>query len=119
MQVNRICRKGEAKIMSKVNCWEFKKCERLPGGRLVGELGVCPATTYEMLNNIHGGKNAGRACWVVAGTFCGGAVQGTEAQKQHNCWKCDFFQRVRKEEDSSPVGFSATLLGMKMVLAKT
>jgi hypothetical protein len=56
---------------------------------------------------------------VVAGTFCGGAVQGTEAQKQHNCWRCDFFQLVKKEETSSPLGFSATMLGMKSILRKS
>ena len=105
--------------MSKMNCWEFKKCERQPGGRLSGEMGICPASINETLNGIHDGKNAGRGCWVVAGTFCGGAVQGTEAQKQHNCWKCDFFQLVKKEETLSPNGFSASLLGMKSVLKKT
>ncbi len=105
--------------MAKINCWEFKRCERQPGGRLVGELGVCPAAMYEQLDRIHGGRNAGRACWVVAGTFCGGAVQGTEAQKQHNCWKCDFFQAVKLEETPSPVGFSASLLGMKKVLERS
>lgn len=104
--------------MPKPNCWEFKKCERQPGGRLAGELGVCPASTYEKLNGMHYGKNAGRACWAVAGTFCGGTVQGTEAQKQHNCWKCDFFQSVRKEEEKAPRGFSATMLGMTRVLEK-
>ena len=105
--------------MSLANCWEFKKCERQPGGRLTGELGVCPAATHETLGGVHGGKNAGRACWVVAGTFCGGAVQGSEAQKQHNCWKCDFFQLVKNEEAPSPNGFSTTLLGMKKVLEKS
>lgn len=104
--------------MSKVNCWEFKKCERQPGGKLIGELGICPAATAEMLNHIHDGKNAGRACWVIAGTFCGGAVQGTEAHKQHNCWLCDFFQLVKKEETSSARGFSGTMLGMKSMLKK-
>jgi len=27
----------------KVNCWEFKKCEREPGGNRVDEEGECPA----------------------------------------------------------------------------
>jgi hypothetical protein len=105
--------------MPKHNCWEFKKCERQPGGRLTGELGVCPASTYDGLSGIHGGSRSGRACWVVAGTFCGGVVQGTEAQKEHNCWKCDFFQLVRKEEEIAPQGFSATQLGMMRVLERS
>ncbi len=105
--------------MSKTNCWDFKKCGRESGGRLTGELGICPASTFGALDGIHGGKNAGRACWVIAGTFCGGAVQGTEAQKQHNCWKCDFFQQVKTEETPSPRGFSTTLLGMKKILERS
>jgi hypothetical protein len=105
--------------MGKPNCWEFKHCGRQPGGRLAGELGICPASTYKDLHAAHGGMNAGRACWVVAGTFCGGVVQGTAAQKQHNCWVCDFFQAVKREETASPMGFSATLLGMKRVLERS
>lgn len=105
-------------MSSRVNCWEFKKCERQSGGRLISEFGICPASTDQSLNGIHGGKNAGRACWVVAGTFCGGTVQGTEAQKQHNCWTCDFFQAVKKEETPSAQGFSGSLLGMKRTLGK-
>ncbi len=106
-------------MTSKVNCWEFKKCERQPGGRLAGEIGICPASTRESLNGIHGGKNGGRACWVLAGTFCGGALQGTSAQKQNNCWKCDFFQMVKKEEADSPHGFSISELGMRKTLEKS
>ncbi len=105
-------------MSSKLNCWESKKCERQPGGRLAGEMGICPASTQQKLNGIHDGKNAGRACWAVAGTFCGGVVQGSEAKKQHNCWKCNFFQNVRKEEETSSQGFSATTLGMMRVLEK-
>lgn len=83
---------------SKLNCWEFKKCGRQPGGPHVHDLGKCPATVEERLDDVHGGVNAGRACWVVAGTFCGGAVQGTFAQKFHSCQKCDFYENVRGEE---------------------
>lgn len=66
-----------------MNCWEYKKCGREKGGSKSLELGVCPAYT----------ENAGDACWLVAGTFCGGEVQGTEAQKHHNCMRCDFYRQ--------------------------
>jgi len=105
--------------MAKINCWEFKMCGRHAGGKLAGEMGICPAFADTSLEGVHDGTHAGRACWVVAGTFCGGAVQGTEAQKQHNCWKCDFFQLVKKEEGSSPRGFSTSRLGMKRVLERS
>lgn len=86
--------------MSKLNCWEFKKCGREAGGAKSNELGVCPATTNADLNGVHGGKNAGRSCWIVAGSMCGGQLQGTFAQKYHNCKICDFYQAVKDEEGS-------------------
>ncbi len=64
-----------------MNCWELKKCEREPGGAKVAEFGVCPAASMD----------AGDACWLIAGTFCGGSVQGTFAQKEANCISCDHY----------------------------
>lgn len=84
--------------MEKLNCWEAKKCGRELGGSKTGELGVCPTAMESRLTGTHEGKFGGRACWIVAGTLCGGKEQGTFAQKYHNCEKCDFYQHVRKEE---------------------
>jgi hypothetical protein len=86
--------------MNKLNCWEYKKCGREPEGIKVHELGVCPATTEEGLDGVHGGKNSGRACWAVAGSMCGGKVQGSFAQKYGNCVLCDFFKAVKEEENT-------------------
>ncbi len=58
-----------------MKCWEFKKC-----GREVTK--DCPAVTSMM----------GKACWRVAGTMCGGKVQGIFAEKFGNCKKCDFYE---------------------------
>ncbi len=82
----------------KQNCWEIKNCGRQPGGPKVAELGVCIAATEAKLNGIHGGKNGGRACWAVAGTLCGGQVQGSFADKAKNCMNCEFYRIVRTEE---------------------
>ncbi len=82
----------------KQNCWEFKKCGRGPDCKLNTSHEPCPAATEERLDGVHGGKNSGRACWVVAGTYCGGKVQGTHASKHDVCKKCDFFQMVQEEE---------------------
>jgi len=84
--------------MPKQNCWEFKKCGREAGGAKERELGTCPAAITRELDGDHGGKNAGRACWIVAGTMCGGKVQGTFAKKYDNCEKCDFYRSVKQEE---------------------
>jgi hypothetical protein len=84
--------------MAKQNCWEFKKCERESGGEKVSELGVCPSASEISANSINGGKNAGRACWTLSGTFCGSKVQGTFAKKLESCMACEFYHRVAKEE---------------------
>lgn len=65
------------------NCWEDKNCGRIQGGQNVGQMGVCPAY-----------PDHGRDCWKIAGTFCGGQVQGSEAQKVGSCLRCEFFQGV-------------------------
>lgn len=103
---------------TKVNCWEHKKCGRQPGGHKAAELGICPVTTFNELNGVHGGKNAGRACWAIAGSLCGGKIQGTYAQKLHNCWRCDFMNSVKRDEEPAAMGFSATRLGMEKALEK-
>ena len=95
--------------MSKANCWEVKVCGREPGGAKIAELGVCPAATATGLNGIHGGKNGGRACWVTAGTLCGGKVQGTFATKLAACQSCEFYQAVRREEGGAIIPSSELL----------
>ena len=63
-----------------VKCWEFMKC-----GRDKDATSKCPAHPH-----------FGSVCWVVAGTFCEGKVQGTFAQKYEDCRKCDFYQMSKK-----------------------
>ncbi|MBI5633834.1 MAG: PilZ domain-containing protein [Nitrospirae bacterium] len=84
--------------MTKLNCWEIKKCGRETDGARINELGVCPVAKEERLDGMHDGKYAGRACWPVAGTFCGGVVQGTFAAKVKNCLECECYRQVVSEE---------------------
>ena len=84
--------------MAAMNCWEVLKCGRQPGGVNAAEMGVCPAATEKRLNGVHGGKNAGRTCWAVAGTLCHGKVQGAFASKVATCTECNFYAMVRKDE---------------------
>ncbi len=95
----------------KLNCWEIKKCGREPGGSQTHDYGVCPAAREERLDGIHGGRNGGRSCWVLAGTLCGGTVQGTFAQKYGNCKSCEFYVAVKKQEFPA-FRLSVELLGM-------
>jgi hypothetical protein len=84
--------------MGTTNCWEFKNCGRQPGGAKVAELGMCPAATEHRVDGTNHGYNGGRVCWFIAGTLCGGKVQGTSAAKLANCLQCDFCKLVIKEE---------------------
>ena len=68
--------------MNLKNCWEIKKCGRERGGGKVGQLGTCVASQ----------RGLGHSCWAIAGTLCGGAVQGTVAQKEKNCMACDVYK---------------------------
>jgi len=84
--------------MAKINCWEKKLCGREEGGINTAELGVCPAAIATDVSGRNSGKNGGRYCWRLAGTFCGGKVQGTMAKKIMNCIECEMLQQVKNEE---------------------
>ena len=64
-----------------MNCWEFKQCGRARGGAKAQAFGVCPAY-----------PDHGKQCARVAGTLCGGKVQGTFAMKVASCMECDFYK---------------------------
>jgi len=82
----------------KLNCWEFLKCGCEEGGSKTDEMGVCNAATDLHCDGKNGGKNAGRQCWHVEGTLCGGKKQGAFGEKATECLKCDFFKLVKGEE---------------------
>ena len=84
------------------NCWEAKNCGREPGGPKVADLGECPSARLpSFFNGKNGGVAAGRYCWKIAGTLCGGKVQGTAADKLQNCLACEFYQKVKEEQGGS------------------
>ena len=92
--------------MSLFNCWEFKKCGREPDGKNVGTLGICPAASLVKADGYWGGKNGGRACVFIAGTFCSGVVQGTYQDKEKECIKCEFFHLMKKEHPDDFIVFT-------------
>lgn len=105
-------RSAENMQSKKENCWEYKKCGRGPESIAQENCKTCPAATEERLDTVHGGKNSGRACWAVAGTLCGGKVQGTYAAKHEHCQQCDFYKKVAREEGenlSRPLALLAKL----------
>jgi len=68
--------------MALQNCWEIKNCGREKNGIHVSDLGECVASK----------QGLGHSCWAIAGTLCGGEVQGTAAQKEGNCIVCDVYK---------------------------
>lgn len=84
----------------KINCWEFVGCGRELGGENARESGVCRASFETSTTGINGGKNGGRICWAVSGTFCGFRMDGSYAKKILSCRSCEFFHTVRDEEGS-------------------
>ena len=103
VQVRAIQEPGSGRIAmnEKRNCWQVMGCGREPGGIHAADLGICPAAVAAKHDGTNGGKNAGRFCWFVAGTFCLNQVQGTFATKFENCLKCSFLRGVLKEEGES------------------
>ncbi len=86
--------------MKKRNCWEVMKCGRQPKGKYEEEFGACPAATDSSFDGAHGGHNAGRMCWAVAGTF-GPSACGTFIEKHQDCTRCRFYRQVGREEEDS------------------
>jgi hypothetical protein len=84
--------------MKKLNCWEFNNCGNKRNDDLFVEEGICPASTELCTNGVNDGQNGGRACWAIAGTFCGSKVKGVNACKISNCMDCEFYKHVQKEE---------------------
>jgi CRP-like cAMP-binding protein len=82
----------------RLNCWQVMACGREQGGKRAAELGVCPAAADRSYDGIHYGKFGGRICWAVAGTYCGGCVQGSFAEKRPSCLSCAFYQMVQEQE---------------------
>ena len=76
--------------MALPNCWEIKKCGREKDGNKVRELGECIASVEEL----------GHTCWAIAGTLCGGVVQGTTAQKEKNCMACEVYKKYHRSMGS-------------------
>lgn len=68
------------------NCWELRGCGREAGGANVVELGECIASRERL----------GHSCWAIAGTLCGGLVQGSVKEKQGNCLICDVYKSYNR-----------------------
>jgi len=85
----------------KRNCWDYYRCRRQAKDDDGKEHDVCPVYLETKLNGVHDGKNGGRACWVVAGTKCGGRIKRIVVPKFIACKVCDFKKTVIREESKN------------------
>jgi diguanylate cyclase (GGDEF)-like protein len=75
-------------------CWVMKDCSETS----------CPAYGREHLR-----------CWLVAGTFCGGEIQGRFAQKLGNCAECDVYRKAVGQNPIKEIGenFNSLMLAVR------
>lgn len=53
---------GMETMSEKQNCWQFMKCGYAPGGLIVDEFGICPASVEVSFDGVNDGDFAGRFC---------------------------------------------------------
>jgi hypothetical protein len=94
------------------NCWEFTACGREKGGKHASRKGACPASTETRLHTIHGGVNAGRACWTIDGTLCRGGAPDSRAEKKMACSSCSFYHALLQEEHPHLIVSDRVLLSL-------
>lgn len=82
----------------KKNCWDFVGCKRESGGERVAGSRLCRASLDTTAHGINHGKNGGRICWAISGTFSGEKIEGLFAKKLLSCRSCKFFKNVKNEE---------------------
>lgn len=75
-------------------CWQAKECNQVD----------CPAFGRKHLR-----------CWLIAGTYCGGEIQGRFAQKLGDCSKCDVYSQAVGENPISEIGenFNSLMLAVR------
>jgi hypothetical protein len=88
--------------MSKLNCWEYKNCNKICSGSAADGKEACPVTKAEYFHGINSGKNGGRMCWYAKKTLSDRKDKGPQAAK---CSQCGFYNEVEKEEGSKLVVF--------------
>jgi hypothetical protein len=80
-------------------CWKeklqrHKICGSEPGSARVCEIGICPVTPHEELENLTEATNADRAGWIALRRP---GTQGSYTQKLAGCPRRDFYRNQEGE----------------------
>jgi hypothetical protein len=89
---------GRRTIMNKLNCWEYMKCGKGPGGDKVEKSGICPIATEVLANGLNNGLNGGRLCWIIAENYCMEEIKCSSLHRKSSCYSCEFRYKVTIEE---------------------
>ena len=84
--------------MIRLNCWQYRRCGREPGGENVSELGICNAALPSKNDLVNHGKNSGRICWTIADTKCDGEPTCKILDDINTCLTCEFLKYVTQQE---------------------
>jgi hypothetical protein len=79
-----------------VNCWQFKKCGREPGGRNISKYGVCSVPLDIVADGINNGENGGRTCWTLREAACQKIMLACSVNEIRECIQCDFYDLIGK-----------------------
>jgi hypothetical protein len=94
----------------KFNCWEVMKCGKGPSEDGNGKSDICPIVFESSANNLNGGINGGRVCWVIAGEYYKDKVICSKFKRKDPCFACEFRYKVMAEEGLLNVCRSTSLL---------
>ena len=83
---------------NKINCWDYMKCGKGPGGENTDEFGICPIAKETVADGLNGGMNGGRICWIIAENCCLEDVKCSKLHRKTSCFSCEFRYKVTIEE---------------------
>ena len=89
---------GSQNIMNKINCWDYMKCGKGPGGEKTDKCATCPVASETLANGLNGGLNGGRICWIIAENNCIEDLKCSNLHHKSSCYSCEFRYKVTMEE---------------------
>jgi hypothetical protein len=80
-----------------LNCWEYKKCGREPGGKYVEKYGICLVAIEKNCDGLNGGKNGGRSCWLWRESACAKIMKKSSIQNIRECRACAVYNSIKSK----------------------
>ncbi|MCI5148900.1 MAG: hypothetical protein D3916_05850 [Candidatus Electrothrix sp. MAN1_4] len=93
IQLQKTIQQSGIEVMndSKIDCWEFKKCGREPGGKNIEKYGLCSLVVSLEDNKINNKRNGERLCWSLRESACEGIMRECCVNEIKECRQCTFY----------------------------